>query len=170
MGSEPAWKPLASVASRSIPHRPGCKPVGLNRRAGSPEPAEDRERVLGQRLVDELAARLGLAVEPLGEVMRLLFGRSADKHVGVPTEDAVALVLEPAGQLFGLVWRARFDSHLPGCVPMLEDLLLGLELLGRLVVPAVFVGEPMLDRSDPCLGAGFAQLGIDDRAGSLGLC
>src|SRR5262249_24102235 len=54
-------------------------------------------------------------------------------------------------------------------MPVLEDVLLRLELLGRLVVPAVLVGEPVLDRPDPRLGGLFAQLRLDERARSLGL-
>src|SRR5262249_30651634 len=131
--------------------------------------AEDCEGILGQRLVDELPARLSLAVEPLRELLRLVLRRCSDQHVRVSAEHAVPLVLEPTGELFGLVRRSGFDSYLPGRVPVLEDLLLGLELLGRLVVPAVLVGEPVLDRADLCLGALFAKLGLDNRARSLGL-
>src|SRR5262249_47562592 len=169
MGSEPAWKPLASVAPRSIPHCGVSTRVGLNRRARSAQSAEDCEGILGQGLVDELPACLRLAVEPLRELLRLVLRRCSDQHVRVTAQHAIALVLEPAGELFGLLRRSGFDSSLPGRVPVLEALLLGLELLGRLVVPAVLVGEPVLDRADLRFGALFAELGLDDRARSLGL-
>src|SRR5262249_59993804 len=99
---------LASVAARSIPHLAALittdsrsnaqasqampERVGLNRRARSAQSAEDGERVLGQRLVDELATRLGLAVEPLRELVRLVFRRCSDEHVGVAAKDALALL------------------------------------------------------------------------------
>jgi len=55
-----------------------------------------------------------------------------------------------------VVGRVRLESHLPGREAFLANLILRLKLLLRLVVPAVFVCEPVLDRPHLAVGAGLA--------------
>src|SRR5205823_10015807 len=65
--------------------------------------------------------------------------------------------------------RVRFEFHLPRRQAFLEDLLLGRAFLRRLVVPPVFVCEPVLDRTQAALDAGFPKIRLDHGAGALGL-
>src|SRR5205085_6259467 len=102
------------------------------------------------------------------ELVGLLLGRGTDEEVAKPTYDAVALALEPVGELRRHVVGVELDAHLPGRDPFLEQLLLR-RGLARLVVPALLVVEPVLDLADGCLDALRGDLALDDRAGLLRL-
>src|SRR4051794_29514806 len=113
MRSEPAPTPLASLASCSIPDLQGADELASERRARAAQAAEDDERVLRQRFVDELPARLGLTVQPARELVRLVFRGRADEDVRVAADDAVAFRFELIGQRLCLLGRACLDPYLP---------------------------------------------------------
>src|SRR4051812_47934860 len=99
--------PWASCAPQAYPEgrgrQPSC-PAGLRsaeRGAGASQAAEDRERVARNRLPDELAARLDLAVETGHEGLCRRFRSRADDQVAPPALDGVALLLEPVPELAG---------------------------------------------------------------------
>ena len=97
------------------------------------------------RLVDHLAAGLHLAVEPLCERARLLLVGAARDHEAPAPDDAVALGLEPVGQLDGRLVVARRDPDLPGREALGDQLVV--VVVRRLgAVPALLVGEPVLGR------------------------
>src|SRR5436853_3523198 len=104
--------PRASVAPRVYP---------LERRTGAADAAEDDERILRHGLPHELGARLDLPVDPLRELLRLLPRRGAGDDVPEPARHAVALRLEPSGELGCLVARAALDAHLPRRASLGED-------------------------------------------------
>src|SRR5438128_10282913 len=92
---------LAGIgASAGAPYGSAVRPrAPLERRAAPAEPAEHDERVLRRGLPDEPRARLDLALQLGGEGVRLLPRRRPRDHVPEPPHDAVALRLEPVGQL-----------------------------------------------------------------------
>ena len=106
--------------------------------------AEDGEGILGPGLPDELAARLDLPVQAGREGVRILARGRADDQVAPMADRVVPLPFELLGEGGGGMARAAVDAHLPGGVTVLE-LLLFPRLARRLVVPALFVVEPVLD-------------------------
>ena len=106
--------------------------------------AEHCKRVLGHDLPDELAAGLHLAVDALGEGLRLLAGARADDDVRPAPHDVVAVRLELVCESIGLVVRGALHTHLPGGETSCDQLLLDVRLVG-LRVPAVLLVEPMLE-------------------------
>src|SRR6266545_629273 len=102
------------------------------------EAAEDRERIAGHDLPDELARRLDLAVQPYGELLCLLACRRPEEHEAPEAADVVALLLELLLETLRLLARVALDSDLPGRDPALEQLLLDVGAR-RLRVPAILV-------------------------------
>src|SRR2546423_842487 len=135
MRSEPA--PTPSGEPRVLQHTryPGADERASERSARAAQAAEDDERVLRQRFVDELPARLGLTVQPSSELVRLVFRRRADEDVRVAADNAVAFRFELIGQRLCLLGRACLDSDLPWREALVDHVLLGLEFLRRLGVP-----------------------------------
>src|SRR5581483_5218309 len=126
--------------------------------------AEDGEGVVRHHLVHELAARLDLSVQCLRELLRLLPRRGADEDEAPAAHHLPALPLESVGEGVRLLVRGAGDADLPGRVAVRDDLLLP-PRLGRLVVPALLVREPVLDAHEPRLDARLPQLRLDDVAG-----
>src|SRR4051812_41589103 len=108
-------------------------------------------------------------MKALCKLSGLVLAVDAGDHVAVSAKDAVSLGLELLRQAVGLLAGRRLDADLPGGQPVLEHLALGLEAPRRLVVPAILVGEPVLDRPDRALDPGLSQLCLDDRSRTLGL-
>src|SRR5262249_24476049 len=96
---------------------------GLERGSRASQAAEARERVLRRDLVDELAARLDLAVEPLRQLFRLLARAGADDQVVEGPHDAEALLFELLLELSRLAVRRRLHANLPGRVPPCEQVV-----------------------------------------------
>src|SRR6266511_1540785 len=110
--------------------------------------SENRERILGYRLPNQLAAGLDVAVDALRQLFRLFAARSARDHVAEVAHDAVSLRLEPLGQLVGGLERVALHAHFPGRVAVREHLLLDVGP-GRFVVPPILLVQPVLDRDRP---------------------
>ena len=89
-----------------------------------------------------------------------------DEVLGAPL-GLVALGLELLGELARRLGRSALDAHLPRGEAAVELLLLP-RLAGRLVVPAVFLVDPVLDPARARLDAVLAELGLDDRVRLLG--
>src|SRR5437868_3441015 len=130
------------------------------------EPAEDGEGVGAARLVDQLAAGLDLAVEPGGQRVRVLAGRSADDEVLETAFGLVPLRLETVGEIPRLLPRRAFDAHLPRRKAAFELFFLP-RLARRLVVPPILLVEPVLDPARPCLDPALGELGLDHLVGLL---
>src|SRR5919197_6018131 len=149
---------------------PICATVSRNSDWGSAaaQAAEDGERILRQDLVDELARGLDVAVQPSRQLASLVFGGRTHEDVPVALEDAMAFAAESGRKLDRSLRRTGIDAHLPRCVATVEQIALRLELLGELVVPALFVGEPVLDLAHGGVDVVLAELRFDDAAGLLG--
>src|SRR6478672_1117421 len=168
MRSELASNPLASLAPRSIPHFEAVA-VFLDGSGVSAEGAEDRERIVRQRLVNELTTGFRHAVEALCQLLGLLLRGGADDHITVSANNAQSLGLELFRELFGLLGRAGVDADLPGGEAVLEHFMLRLVALRLLVVPSVLVREPVLDLAHSAFDVVLAQLGLDDLPRPVGL-
>src|SRR5258705_1448098 len=110
MRSEPAVTPWRASLTAAYPICGGstsrfavARRVRSERSAGAAQAPEDHERVLRQGLVDELTARLGLAVQPFCELLGLLFRSRAHEDVRVSANDAVALRLELVAECLRLL-------------------------------------------------------------------
>ena len=108
-------------------------------------------------------------MEPFRELAGLVFGGRADEDVSVTPDHTVAFRLQVAGERLRLLGGSRLEPDLPWREPLLEDVLLRLEFLRRLVVPPILLSQPVLDRADAALGAELAELRFDDRPSALGL-
>src|SRR5262249_29710972 len=127
----------------------------------------EKEALLRQSFVDELATRLDLAVKSGSKRVGVLFACRADDEVPEASLGLVPLGREPLGELARLLPRGTFDTHLPRRVAVLELFLLP-RLTRWLVIPAVLLVEPVLDLAGARLDAAFAQLRIDDGVRLLG--
>ena len=132
-----------------------------------PRPPKTANGLRRLDLVDELAARLDLAVDALGQRVCVLAARGSDDEVlGAPL-GLVALGLELVGELARRLVRSALDAHLPRGEAAVELFLLP-GLAGRLVVPAVLLVEPVLDPARARLDPVLAEHGLDDRVRLLG--
>src|SRR6476646_195399 len=156
--------PWASGAGGSIPCSPESS-MWLELLAA--QAAEDGERIARLDLIDELAARLDLAVQAGCQGVGILAARGADDEVVEAPLGHVTLGLELIRKLTGLLARSALDAHLPRGEATLELFLLP-RLARRLVVPAVLLVEPMLDPARSRLHAVLAQLRLDERVSLLG--
>ena len=125
-----------------------------------PRPPKTAKGLLRSGLPDELAARRDLAVHAGRQRLRVLLGRGPDDEELRLADHRVALPLELLCQRRRLVLRGALDAHLPRRVAAVELLLLP-RLRRRLVVPALLVGEPVLDLARLRLDAVLAQLRLD---------
>ncbi|OLE01689.1 MAG: hypothetical protein AUG91_00650 [Actinobacteria bacterium 13_1_20CM_4_69_9] len=133
-----------------------------------PEASEYRKWVGGGDLVDQLAARLHVAVDALGELDGLLaIGRARDDERERP-RDVEALGPELVGELVGLAEALALDADLPGRVAAAQEILLDVARVG-LVVPALLVVQPAFRDEALRRQALFLQLLLDDAARLLGL-
>src|SRR6266511_696293 len=63
--------------------------------------SENRKRILGYGIPNQLAARLDLAVDALRQLLRLFAARCAGDHIAEVAHDAESLRLESLRQLMG---------------------------------------------------------------------
>ena len=162
--------PWASGARRK--HTPSARrvnrPERTRRASARGRGRRRRERVARRRLPDDLAAGLDRAVQAGGERVGLVAARDAGDQIAEAGARAGSPRREPLGKLARLPVGAALHAHLPGRVAAL-DLLLFPCLARRLVVPALLVGEPVLDPARPRLDPVLAQRRADHGIGLLGL-
>src|SRR5581483_2865069 len=144
--------------------------MSAGRGAAAAEAAEDRERVAGNRLPDDLAARLDLPVDAGGERLGVLPRVRPDDQVPPPALDRVALLLELVGERARVGVRAELHADLPRRVAALDGFLLP-RVPGGLVVPELLALEPVLDPARTGVAALLPEHGRDHlgRAVCLGL-
>src|SRR4029077_15287116 len=99
---------------------------------------------------------------------RVLPRGGPDHQVVMEADDRISVRLELLLEPLGLLPRPGTHPNLPGRMSVLELFLLP-RLSGRLVVPALFVLEPVLDDAGDRAEPEIPQHRLDHGAGPLGL-
>src|SRR3954451_6868327 len=119
----------------------GVVPLSISALRLAAETPEDGKGVRGLNLVDQLAPRLHLAVDALGQLDGLLAVGSPDDHEREGPRDVEAFRPELVGQLVRGAEALALDAPLPRRVAAAEEVFLHVARVG-LVVPALVFAEP----------------------------